>query len=53
VIGIGGKVVDRTIEEGLDGVEFVSINTDAQALISSRAVKIQIGKKLTRGLGAV
>jgi len=56
VIGIGGggsNAVDRMIEEGLDGVEFVSINTDAQALdISHAKIKIQIGKKLTRGLGA-
>jgi cell division protein FtsZ len=56
VLGIGGggsNAVDRMIEEGLEGVEFVSINTDAQALDTSRAtVKIQIGRKLTRGLGA-
>ncbi|MBN1311365.1 MAG: cell division protein FtsZ [Anaerolineae bacterium] len=56
VLGIGGggsNAVDRMIEEGLEGVEFVSINTDAQALdISEAGTKIQIGKKLTRGLGA-
>jgi cell division protein FtsZ len=41
------------IEERLEGVEFISVNTDAQALLSSKSdVKIQIGKKLTRGLGA-
>jgi cell division protein FtsZ len=41
------------IEEHLEGVEFISVNTDAQALLNSKAdVKIQIGKKLTRGLGA-
>jgi cell division protein FtsZ len=41
------------IEEHLEGVEFISVNTDAQALMNSKAdVKIQIGKKLTRGLGA-
>jgi cell division protein FtsZ len=51
--GGGGNAVNRMIEEHLDGVEFISINTDAQSLVSSRSnVKIQIGKKLTRGLGA-
>jgi hypothetical protein len=41
------------IEEHLEGVEFISVNTDAQALLNSKSdVKIQIGKKLTRGLGA-
>ncbi len=56
VIGVGGgggNAVNRMIEEHLVGVEFVSVNTDAQALVSNRAdVKVQIGKKLTRGLGA-
>ena len=56
VVGVGGgggNAVNRMIEENLGGVEFVSINTDAQALLNSRSdVKIQIGKKLTRGLGA-
>jgi cell division protein FtsZ len=56
VVGVGGgggNAVNRMIEESLGGVEFVSVNTDAQALLSSRSdVKIQIGKKLTRGLGA-
>ncbi len=56
VIGVGGgggNAVNRMIEERIDGVEFISINTDAQALIKSRSdLKIQIGKKLTRGLGA-
>ena len=56
VVGVGGgggNAVNRMIEENLGGVEFVSVNTDAQALLSSRSdVKIQIGKKLTRGLGA-
>lgn len=56
VIGVGGggnNAVDRMIEEDLPGVEFVAINTDAQALGNCRApIKIQIGKKLTRGLGA-
>jgi len=51
--GGGGNAVNRMIEEHLDGVEFISINTDAQALLNSKSdVKIQIGKKLTRGLGA-
>jgi len=56
VVGVGGgggNAVNRMIEEHLEGVEFISVNTDAQALMNSKAdVKIQIGKKLTRGLGA-
>ena len=56
VIGIGGgggNAVNRMIEEGLGGVEFISINTDAQALILSKAkTRVRIGDKLTRGLGA-
>ena len=56
VIGVGGgggNAVNRMIDEQLDGVEFISVNTDAMALQSSRSqVKIQIGKELTRGLGA-
>lgn len=56
VVGVGGggnNAVNRMIEEGLDGVEFVAINTDAQALLSSNASRtIQIGNKITRGLGA-
>jgi len=56
VVGVGGgggNAVNRMIEEHLEGVEFISVNTDAQALLNSKAdVKIQIGKKLTRGLGA-
>src|SRR5690349_8783948 len=56
VVGVGGgggNAVNRMIEEQLVGVEFISVNTDAQALLSSKSdVKIQIGKKLTRGLGA-
>ncbi|MDQ6828237.1 MAG: cell division protein FtsZ [Gemmatimonadota bacterium] len=56
VVGIGGgggNAVNRMIEEHLNGVEFVSVNTDAQALLNSKSdIKIQIGKKLTRGLGA-
>src|SRR5690349_3663060 len=51
--GAGGNAVNRMIDEDLEGVEFISLNTDAQALKSSRAqVSMQIGKKLTRGLGA-
>ena len=51
--GGGGNAVNRMIEERLEGVEFISVNTDSQALLSSKSdVKIQIGKKLTRGLGA-
>ena len=56
VVGVGGgggNAVNRMIEEQLEGVEFISVNTDAQALLNSKSdVKIQIGKKLTRGLGA-
>jgi cell division protein FtsZ len=56
VVGVGGgggNAVNRMIDEALEGVEFISVNTDAQALKNSRSqVKIQIGKKLTRGLGA-
>jgi cell division protein FtsZ len=51
--GAGGNAVNRMIDEQLDGVEFISMNTDAQALKTSRAqITLQIGKKLTRGLGA-
>ncbi len=51
--GGGGNAVNRMIAEDLDGVEFISVNTDAQALKNATAqVKIQIGKLLTRGLGA-
>lgn len=56
VIGIGGggsNAVNRMIEAGLKGVSFIAINTDKQALSSSKAeTKIQIGEKLTKGLGA-
>ncbi len=56
VIGVGGagnNAVNRMIQEGMPGVEFISVNTDAQALDTSLAKKrIQIGRKLTRGLGA-
>ncbi|HEU5314834.1 MAG TPA: cell division protein FtsZ, partial [Chloroflexota bacterium] len=51
--GGGGNAVNRMIEDQLGGVEFISVNTDAQALAMSKSdVKIQIGRKLTRGLGA-
>jgi len=51
--GGGGNAVNRMIEERLSGVEFISVNTDSQALLHSRSdIKVQIGKKLTRGLGA-
>ena len=56
VVGVGGggnNAVNRMVEEGVKGVEFIAINTDRQALHSSKAeLKIQIGDKLTRGLGA-
>lgn len=56
VIGVGGggnNAVNRMIESGLEGVEFIAVNTDAQALHLSKAeTKLQLGGKLTRGLGA-
>lgn len=56
VVGVGGggcNAVERMIEEGLQGVEFVAINTDAQALMLSQApTRVRIGDKLTRGLGS-
>ena len=56
VIGVGGggnNAVNRMIEQDVQGVEFIAVNTDAQALNLSKAeVKIQLGTKLTRGLGA-
>ena len=56
VVGIGGggvNAVNRMIEQGLKGVEFIAINTDAQALLISDAdVKLDIGRDSTRGLGA-
>jgi cell division protein FtsZ len=56
VIGVGGgggNAVNRMIEAGIEGVQFLVANTDAQALKNSRAsVKLQIGEKLTKGLGA-
>ena len=56
VIGIGGagnNAINRMVEYGLKGAEFIAVNTDMQALNISRAsVKIQIGEKITRGLGS-
>lgn len=56
VVGVGGggvNAINRMIEVGLKGVEFIAINTDAQALLMSDAdVKLDIGRELTRGLGA-
>ena len=56
VIGVGGggnNAVNRMIDAGLQGVEFIAVNTDAQALLNAKAPnRIQIGEKLTRGLGA-
>ncbi|MGG3467466.1 cell division protein FtsZ [Neobacillus pocheonensis] len=56
VIGVGGggnNAVNRMIEDGVEGVEFIAVNTDAQAIHQSKAeIKMQIGSSLTRGLGA-
>ncbi len=56
VIGIGGgggNAVNRMIEAGVEGVEFIAVNTDAQALLNSQApVSVRLGDKLTKGLGA-
>ena len=56
VIGVGGagnNAVNRMIEAGIKGVEFIAVNTDKQQLQKSKApTKIQIGEKITRGLGA-
>ncbi|MEE8391133.1 MAG: cell division protein FtsZ, partial [Anaerolineae bacterium] len=55
VVGVGGggsNAVNRMIDEGLSGVDFVAVNTDAQALMLSDAPKrVRVGDKLTRGLG--
>jgi len=57
VVGVGGggcNAVDRMIDEGLQGVEFIAVNTDAQALMLSKAsTRVRVGEKLTRGLGPV
>src|SRR6476619_7078499 len=51
--GAGGAAVNRMVEAGIEGVEFIVINTDAQALHHSKAhTKIHIGRDATRGLGA-
>ena len=56
VIGVGGagtNAVNRMVESGIRGVDFIAVNTDRQALLLSKAgAKIQIGEKITRGLGA-
>ncbi|MBK8047396.1 MAG: cell division protein FtsZ [Anaerolineales bacterium] len=56
VVGVGGggqNAVNRMIEEGIQGVEFISINTDAQALmLSSAPQRVRIGEKITKGLGS-
>ncbi len=56
VIGVGGggnNAVNRMIEDGVQGVEFIAVNTDSQALKLSKAeIRMQIGASLTRGLGA-
>ncbi len=56
VIGVGGggcNAVNRMIDEGMQGIEFITVNTDAQALVMSKAqIKVRIGDKSTRGLGA-
>ena len=56
VIGVGGggcNAVNRMIDEGLVGVDFVAVNTDAQALMLSKAsTRVRVGEKITRGLGS-
>ena len=56
VVGVGGggcNAVNRMIQQGISGVDFIAVNTDNQALILSDApVRVRIGEKLTRGLGA-
>jgi cell division protein FtsZ len=56
VIGVGGggsNAVNRMIDEGIQGVEFIAVNTDAQALVQAKAkARLRLGDKLTRGLGA-
>jgi cell division protein FtsZ len=56
VVGVGGagqNAINRMIHSGLEGVEFIAVNTDSQALFSSKAhVRINIGRATTRGLGA-
>lgn len=51
--GAGGNAINRMVEAGVDGIEFVAVNTDGQALLTSRAaLAVRIGDKLTKGLGA-
>src|SRR4030066_1888193 len=56
VVGVGGggcNAIERMISEGLQGVDFIAVNTDAQALmLSSASTRVRIGEKLTRGLGS-
>ena len=56
VVGVGGggsNAVNRMIDEGIQGVEFIVANTDAQALMMTKAgTRVRLGDKLTRGLGA-
>jgi cell division protein FtsZ len=56
VVGVGGggcNAVNRMIEEGMPGIEFIAVNTDGQALLQSKAdTKVRIGDKLTRGMGS-
>ena len=56
VIGVGGgggNAVNNMVDKGISGVDFVAVNTDAQALSNNRApIRVQAGKNLTRGLGA-
>ncbi len=56
VVGVGGggqNAVNRMIEEGIQGVEFIAVNTDAQALmLSSAPQRLRIGEKMTKGLGS-
>jgi cell division protein FtsZ len=51
--GAGGNAINRMVDSGVDGIEFVAVNTDGQALLNSRApLAVRIGDKLTKGLGA-
>ena len=51
--GAGGNAINRMVRSGVEGIEFVSVNTDAQALMTSEAAQVvRIGDKLTKGLGA-
>ena len=56
VVGVGGagnNAINRMVEAGIKNVEFIALNTDKQALNTSKAsIKMQIGEKITRGLGA-